>query len=381
MRTRSIGLVTVLALAAAPARAVPPEPIDATQFAFPGSFDQPPSAASAGFGLADSWLGDEPFSNPAARGSREVTVSPTALWFSRQDLRADNRNYSDAGASFDLAGAAIALPYVPVWVYVYQPVLRFESYTYTRGTGIDPSVQPATITGESDTREGRAGVAGSVGFQRLRAGAALEWSRREDRYFTREQSGAPDQGDREVTFDGNAFGGTFGLRYDSADSGARRVTIGVAARYLPALTVDGQQTENLLSGSTTTPVSAERESGWEGGVSARYYPTTDLALIASGGGRSQQEWKGFDLVSGAAFSWRVAMEYHDTEDPWTVRFGLGQDQQDQAPEPRAGVVGIGVGWDIQGTLLEAGILHRSIERDQSPNSYEDRLIASVRVGF
>jgi hypothetical protein len=155
----------------------------------------------------------------------------------------------------------------------------------------------------------------------------------------------------------------------------------VAARYLPALTVDGEQVTSLTSESSVTPISAERESGWEGGVSARYYPTTDLALIASGGGRSQQEWKGFDLVSGAAFSWRVAMEYHDTEDPWTVRFGLGQDQQDQAPEPRAGVVGIGVGWDIQGTLLEAGILHRSIERDQSPNSYEDRLIASVRVGF
>src|SRR5262252_265198 len=179
---RFIVLIFVAALVSAPAQAQPPAPLDSTQFAFPGSFDQPASARAAGLALADSWLGDEPFYNPAVAPARRVDLTPIVLWMSRQDLRAANRNYDDAGASFDLAGAAVALPVLPIWIYVHQPVLRFEDYTYTRGTGTDPSIPPATISGQSDTREGRVGVAGSLGLGRLRAGAAVEWMRREDRY-------------------------------------------------------------------------------------------------------------------------------------------------------------------------------------------------------
>src|SRR5262245_1381258 len=117
---RFIVLVFFVALGYEPARAQPPAPLDSTQFAFPGSFDKPASARSAGLAMADTWLGDEPFYNPAVAPARRVDVSPVVLWVSRQDLRAHNRNYDDAGPSFDLAGAAIALPYVPIWVYVHQ---------------------------------------------------------------------------------------------------------------------------------------------------------------------------------------------------------------------------------------------------------------------
>ena len=133
------------------------------------------------------------------------------------------------------------MPYLPLWIYVYQPALRFENYVFTRGTGSDPTLQPATISGQADTREGRAGLATSFGWRALRAGAALEWTRRQDRYFMEEQSGAPDQGQREVSFDGTALGGVFGLRFDSADSGSGRVTVGVGARYVPALEIQGEQ--------------------------------------------------------------------------------------------------------------------------------------------
>jgi hypothetical protein len=378
---RFIILVFIVALAYEPAQAQPPAPLDSTQFAFPGSFDKPPSARAAGLAMADAWLGDEPFYNPAVAPARRVDVSPVVLWVSRQDLRADNRNLDDAGPSFDLAGAAVALPYIPVWVYVHQPVLRFEDYAYTRGTGTDPSIPPATITGQSDSREGRVGVSGSLGLGRLRAGAAIEWMRREDRYFMREQSGAPDQGDRELTFAGNAMGGNFGLRYASVDTGAHRLVIGAGLRYIPTLSVEGTQTINLLTDSYAVSVSAERESGWEGGLTIRYDPIEDLAVMVSGSGRTKQEWKGFDQVSGAASSWRVAMEYHDAADPWTARFGLGQDRQDDVPEPKAGVVGIGFGWVLSGVALDVGVLHRSIQRENSPRSYEDGLTATAHVGF
>jgi hypothetical protein len=372
----------VVVLASAPVQAQPPAPLDSTQFAFPGSFDKPASARAAGLAMADSWLGDEPFYNPAVAPARRVDLSPVVMWVSRQDLRAANRNYDDSNVSFDLAGAALALPYLPVWIYVHQPVLRFEDYTYTRGTGTDPSVPPATISGQSDTREGRVGVAGSLGLGRMRAGAAVEWIRRQDRYFIRERSGAPDQGDRELTFDGNAVGGTFGLRYASADTGAHRLVVGAAVRYLPTLPVEGEQviTLYLIEGYSTS-VSAERESGWEGGLTIRYDPVADLAVMASGSQRTKQEWTGFDLVSGAASSWRVAMEYHDDRDPWTARLGLGQDHQDDVPERNAGVLGVGLGWELQGVVLDVGVLHRSIERENAPRSYEDGLIATVHVGF
>src|SRR5437867_3205116 len=232
-------LVGSIALAGRPAAAQPPSPIDGSLFAFPGSAEAPSSSASAGVATADRWLGDEPFSNPAAPGGHRVGVSPTMFRVSRQDLRAANRNYDDNALFFDLSGVAVAIPWASIWVYGYQPELRFEDFVFNRGTGTDPSVPPATITGQSDNREGRAGISASRVWRRLRGGLALEWTRRQDRYFTREQSGAPDQGDREVNFEGDGFGYNLGLRYDSADSGAGRMTVGVGARFIPALQVQG----------------------------------------------------------------------------------------------------------------------------------------------
>jgi hypothetical protein len=381
MSIRSVMWVIALSLLPTAAAAQAPSPIDAKLFAFPGSLEHPPSGVSAGFALADQWLGDDPFSNPAAPRQRRVTLSPTLFRISRQDLRAANRNYDDQSPYIDLAGASLGVPYVPLWIYVYQPALRFEEYVFTRGTGTDPTVQPATISGQADTREGRAGLATSFGWGPMRAGAALEWSRRQDRYVENEQSGAPDQGRREVNFDGNAMGGTFGLRFDSADSGAGRITVGVGARYVPELEVTGEQTLDLLSGSSVTPITATRAAGWEGGVSARYFVNADFAALVAAGGRTEQEWTGLGVTSGASAMWRVALYYHDSADPWAVRLGMGQDRQDGAPEPRAGVVGLGLGWDVDGAILDFGLLHRSIERASAPRSYEDRVIASVRVDF
>ena len=374
----SLGLI---ALAGRSAHAQPPSPIDPSLFAFPGSNEDPASASSAGLAVADQWLGDEPFFNPATPGGRRVMLAPTLFRVSRQDLRAANRNFDDNALFIDLSGAAVALPFVPVWVYVHQPGLRFENFVFNRGTGNDPSVPPANIAGQSDTREGRAGISTSGAWQRLRGGFALEWTRRQDRYFTREQSGAPDQGDREVNFEGDAFGYNFGLRYDSADSGAGRVTVGAALRYLPVLEVTGNQVLTLLSGDSLASLSAERQSGWEGGLSARYFVTPAFSALAAFGGHTEQEWSGLGVTSGAYSMWRVAIQFHDSRDPWTVRMGLGQDQQKDAPEPRAGVLGLGLGWNLEGLQLDLGVLHSSIERSGAPTSYEDRVIGSVVVAY
>jgi hypothetical protein len=73
--------------------------------------------------------------------------------------------------------------------------------------------------------------------------------------------------------------------------------------------------------------------------------------------------------------------FHDARDPWTLRFGVGQEQQNGVPEPRAGSLGLGFGYDWEGIVLDLGILHRGIERPGHPRSYDDRVVGSVTVEF
>src|SRR5262249_51749959 len=84
--------------------------VDGTRFAFPGAPVGPASAPSAAVALADRWLGERPFDNPAFAAKREIELSPLLLHVSRQDLRADNRNFADQGASIDAAGGWLGMP-------------------------------------------------------------------------------------------------------------------------------------------------------------------------------------------------------------------------------------------------------------------------------
>jgi hypothetical protein len=83
----------------------------------------------------------------------------------------------------------------------------------------------------------------------------------------------------------------------------------------------------------------------------------------------------------AGQTWSVAGAFHDATDPWTMRFGFGQEIEPGAPEPRAGLLGLGVGWNSEGTRIEAGVLRRSVRRVSRPTSYDDRIVASVGVTF
>jgi len=310
---------------------------------------------------------------------RGVTLSPTLLRLSRQDLRAGNRNYDERAGVFDGAGAALSTRSAPIWLYVWQPVLRFEDFAFNRGTIQDPSVQPAVITGKANMRETRVGLAASYRMlHRLRFGAGAEWTRRDDRYDSDEVSGSPDQGSRHLDFSGDAIGGTLGFRFDSADSGAGTWTVGGALRYLPKLDLTGRLQADLLSGTVDSAFSATRESGVEGGLAV---VSNAMRLMASIGGRSQQDWNGLEMTAGSAVAVRLGGEFHDSRDPWTLRFGLGQEQQRGVPEPRAGSVGLGFGYDWEGIVLDLGVLHRGIERPGRPRSFDDRVVGSVTVEF
>jgi len=345
-------------------------------YPYPGALPGPACAVSVGLGLSDRWLGEEPFDNPAAAPARGIMVAPVFQRVKRQDLPA-GYDYDEIEGYLDLAGGWLSLPVrgVGVTLYAFEPVLRLEDAAFT--TRVDPDLVliPRVFTATSSARESRAGLALSRAWRGARFGTAVEWTRREDSYDFDEVQGTPRPGLNHVDFSGDGIGFQAGARVPVAAA----VVLGGALRYVPALDLSGQQT--IEAEDLVQPVSATREAGWEGGVSARWSVNDAFRVLASLGGRTAQAWEGFSISAGRAVSWSVGFEYEEPEQPWTFRFGLGQEQQVGVPEPRAGVFALGVGWKADALQLDLGVLRRSFERAGKATSYDDRVVAGVTVGF
>jgi hypothetical protein len=380
MRTFAIALAAAsLVLAAAPARAQLPTTIAPDLYAFPGAHPSPGSAASAGLALADRWLADEPFDNPAASRPYTLALSPLLLHVSRQDLRAEHRSYEETSAFLEAAGGTFSAEggTIGVALYGYQPVLRLEDNAFLTGSQVGPS---GSVKSNTDAREFRGGLAASLGRGRLRFGFAGEWTHRADHYERTEDTGAPAPSTYLTDFSGEGFGGQAGVRV-SFGEGPGALTMGAAVRYVPELELTGEETLGSASGTTTNPVSTRREAGWEGGLSARYSVTDAFHALGSAGGKSAQKFEGWGVMSGEGFEWKLAGEYHDRRDPWTLRFGLGEEQQSDVPEPRSGVVGLGFGFQFESTQLDLGLVHRTFKRGDHATSTEDRIVASLVQRF
>ena len=349
-------LVVVFATAGASARAAAPPPLDPVRFAFPGSLPAPFSAASAGLAQADRWLGDEPAGNPAAAPARGVLLAPQGLRVSRQDLSADNREFSEQFGYLDFAGGRLTVPVrgLSVSLYAWQPVLRLENSRFFTGRARSVGASAAVVN-DGSTREFRSGLALSLGRGATRAGAAIEWSQRSDRYQVRESSGSPDAGLRDLSFDGSVLGGAAGLRWERSPAQRGGLVLGAALHWQGALDAKGTLTNTLLSGDTTIAVPAARAPTWEAGTSARVTLSPDAGVYASVGARAPEKWTSFGLESGTGSSWAVGIDFHDVETPWSARFGLGQDAQPGTPEPRAASVGLGLGWLSGETTFELGM--------------------------
>jgi hypothetical protein len=303
---------------------------------------------------------------------------------SRQDLRAGNRNFDETPVFLDGAGLAVGLPApgrLALALYAYQPVLRREENAFSSGTGTPnpASPPPAAIETRASSREVRAGLAASAPVGPARVGLGAEWTRREDLYRLVERSGAPEAGSRRLVFSGDAVGFLAGARLDRGDSLAGGLSVGAALRYLAPLAVAGPHSESLLVAVTHETVRAERASGWEMGVTARWALSLAFRLFGALGGRTAQRWEGFHLEAGRAWEWKLAAELHDARDPWTLRVGLGQERQAGAPEPRADVLGLGIGWRFAPAEVELGLLHRTLVHEPAPRSFDDRVVLTVRT--
>jgi hypothetical protein len=292
----------------------------------------------------------------------------------RQDLPADYSNYQEIEGYLDLAGGWLSLPVrgVGVTLYAFEPVLRLEDEVFTS----KPDQVPVGIfASASSARELRAGLALSRAWSGARLGAAVEWTRRDDWYDFDEVQGTPQPGLSHVDFSGDGIGFQVGASVPVTSA----VVLGGALRHVPALDLSGQRSAPTLTAEA--PVSATRDAGWEGGLSARWTVSAAFRVFASLGGRTAQAWDGMGVSTGRAVSWSAGLEYEEPEQPWAFRLGLGQEQQVGVPEPRAGVYALGLGWKADALRMDLGMLRRSFERAGKAASYDDRAVAGVTVGF
>ncbi len=381
MRLAPGWILASLLIALPAAAATPPPPLTSDVYAFPGAIASPGSAASAGVALADSWLGDEPYENPAMAPVRRVSLSPLLYRVSRQDLRGLHRSFSEQSAFFDAAGGWVAhrSGALALFAYGHQPVLRLEENAYLTGP---LSGSPAPVENSATSREARAGAGLSWGRGQWRVGVAGEWVRREDAYLTVDKSGSPLAGSSEVRVTGSAVGGQAGVRLELGPAGVGHLTVGGGVRWVPELEMDGTRVANLTAGgSSSGTVLATRESGIEAGGSARWVATEQLRVVAGVGGRTTQAWEGFGVTRGGGVRWGLGLDFHDARDPWMLRFGLGQDTERGVREPRSGVIGVGFGWTIESTLLDFAVSRHSFSHQSGATSYDDRVLLTVGIPF
>ncbi len=165
------------------------------------------------------------------------------------------------------------------------------------------------------------------------------------------------------------------------------LVMGLPVGEVAELELEGEQTLDLLSGDSTRTFDATRESRFEGGVSASIRATPALRFVAAFGGHSGGDWSGLagvnaePLSTGTATLGAFGLEFHDSRDPWSVRVGYALEHEQDAPEERAGALGLGLGWHFEGSILDFGLLHRTMDRDGRPNSYDDRLSVTFRGQF
>ena len=376
-----------LAVALAPAHAQtlpPPLANPAFGFPIPGDYVTPATAATAGLALSDRWLGRAAYENPAAIVPKGVEVSPLYQRTSRQDISSSNREFDQTFGYIDLAGFSLSLP-TGKWglvLYGWQPVLRLEEQTYTAG----PLVLPAEVHQLDSQREVRGGAAISRSIGAVRAGVSGEWVHRDDNYETHIQSGDPTAGDRVVNMSGDGYGVSGGVVYEKDADQLHGVWVGASARYGAEIPLTGTYSgvndfPGGLAADTTFAFDATRGSEWSGGLSARMTVAPSTRVLLGFSGRSGQTWDGFGIATTSGGGWSAGLDWKDEELPWGARFGVGQEWNPGSLEKQAGLLSIGFTY-VSGTLvMDFGLMHRNLTREDFPNSADDRAVVTVKVGF
>lgn len=351
-------------------------------FAVPGVPVAAANAASAGVALADRWLGDSPYENPAYAPPKGFTLEASPLFqrVNRQDVVSINRSTTQTVGYPDAAGGMLAYGTgrIGIALYAWQPVLRLEQMNYEFG----PLATPGQMDQQAMQRELRVGAAVSYPMtEEFSVGVSGEFVRRDDSYETHEQSGSPSAGERRLAFRGNALGAGLGVRYikDAGQPWGRE--LGAAIHWQQAIDLEGTYEERLTAGDSTGVVRATLESAFSGGVSGRVNVAPSTWVVAGVSSRSSEAWSGFGVWSDAALGVGIGLVWKDAELPYGFRFGLGRESSPGALETKSGLASVGFTYVAKGLVLDLGVLHRNLARDGFPRSADDRILGSVRVAF
>ncbi|MEY4069931.1 MAG: hypothetical protein RL721_545 [Candidatus Eisenbacteria bacterium] len=382
---RPFVLVAFLALAlGGVAQAATPQPIANPAFGFPvpGDAPAPSNAASAGLALADRWLGETAFENPAAGAARgfALQVSPVFQRVNRQDLASTNRSTVQKRGYPDVAGGALAYgtTFWSATLYAWHPVLRLEQLVYESG----PIATPASVSQEALQRELRAGLALSFAMgDRMRVGVAGEYVDRRDSYTAEVQSGGPSSGTRSLTLEGSGMAASAGLTYANDPDRPWGSWFGAAVHWQGELDLDGAYEESLILGDSTGTLATTRSAAFSGGASARLTVAPATRVVVGLSANAGQDWTGFDRATDAGLSYGIGLDWKTPELPWGVRFGVGQERNPGALEERAGLLSVGFTLVSGDMVFDLGLLHRNLERSGFARSADDRAVGSVRIAF
>lgn len=375
-----------LLMLAAPVRAAAPPVFYNPDYGLPlpGDYVSPANAASAALALSDRWLGATGFENPAGTQPRGIQISPVFQRVSRQDLSSQNRDFEQISGYPDVLGARLSWP-VQQWgftLYAWQPLLRLEEVSFSAG----PLAQPAFVRIVDSQREIRAGAAISRGAGAARIGVSGEYVRRDDSYETQEVSGSPLAGNRTIDMSADGYGATVGFTWDKDTDRPWGSWFGAAIRYGSEQPFTGEYAGvNDIPGGvatdTTYAFETTRETEWSGGVSGRVSIAPATWFVAGLSMRTGSDWTGFGFGTGTGASWSVGIDWKDPELPWGARFGVGQEKNEGAMEAKAGLIGVGFTWVSGDLVLDVGLLHRNLAREDFPRSSDDRIVGSVKIGL
>lgn len=379
---RAAACLAVACFLAPAARAAAPAPLSNPAYGFPVPGSQPAAAnaASAGLSLADRWLGDSPYSNPAAAPQKGVEISPLFQRINRQDLAATNRSTTQNRGYPDVAGGSVgaALGKWGVTLYAWQPVLRLEQLNYSSG----PIATPAQIDQEALQREVRGGLAISRAFgDNMRFGLSGEYIYRSDSYTTIETSGSPFAGTRLLEFTGSGIGASAGFTYQKDIDQTWGNWFGAAVHYQQDMDLTGTLDEQLTAGDTQADIAVTRKAQISGGASARVTVAPATRIVLGVSGHTGDEWTEFGAKSDPGVAYSIGLDWKDSELPWGARFGVGQESNPGALEEKSGLLSAGFTWVSGDLVLDVGILHRNLARDGFAHSADDRLVGSVRFSF
>ena len=383
--------VSALALCSCSLRRLSPLPTLPTAPSMPHAVRVPghrrharPRRASAGVGAGRPLAGRRPVRQSRVRSRRRRVdrCARSLLRMSRQDLRADNRNFDEQGAFFDL-GRGVGLRFRPAVAIV---ALRVPAGAAARGERLSragtiggptpPAVMQSQRLAAGAARRTARPARGHSGLARRRrreSGRAAPTSTSD-----REVSGSPDAGSAGSSSPGTGSASRSACGRRGRQRQRRALTHWDRARVTcPRSRSRGSADRPRRRRQSGPPSPAERAVGLGGAAYRRVLVTPAFARASPASeAASPQRWYGFGVRGGPGRTWSVGRGVpRRARSVDAARSASVRTQEDVCRNRARASSASGSAGDFDTRRLEVGVTAPQLERAGQPNSYDDRVVA------